>query len=128
VALAALLLLGGARHTFSAELQASTIAAFNHYVRVTEQRMSNDQQRVWIDALAQAEQRLQVDALRRGSVVIERLTTREGGRDINIPDGIVHHWVGVVHSGHDRGQSARAAPGLQPPRGYFMLRRWPPRG
>ena len=96
MALAALLLLGGARHTFSTELQAPTIAAFNHYVRVTEQRMSNDQQRVWIDALAQAEQRLQVDALRRGSVVIERLTTREGGRDINIPDGIVHHWVGVV--------------------------------
>jgi hypothetical protein len=96
VALAALLLLGAAGRTFSAELQAPTIAAFDRYVRVTEQRMNNDQQFLWVDALPQAEQRLQLDAARRGSVVIQRLTTRDGGKNINIPDGIVHHWVGLV--------------------------------
>jgi len=94
--LATLLLLAGADHAFSAELQAPTVAAFDRYVRVTEQRMKNDPQFLWIDALPQSEQRLQLDAVKRGSVVIEKLATRDGGKDIDIPDGIVHHWVGVV--------------------------------
>jgi hypothetical protein len=94
--LATLLLLVGADHASSAELQAPTVAAFDRNVRVTEQRMKNDPQFLWIDALPQSEQRLQLDAVRRGSVVIEKLATRDRGRNIDIPDGIVHHWVGVV--------------------------------
>ena len=27
---------------------------------------------------------------------MERIETREGGREIEIPEGIVHHWLGVV--------------------------------
>ena len=28
--------------------------------------------------------------------MIERLQVRPNGRDIDVPDGLVHHWVGTV--------------------------------
>jgi hypothetical protein len=34
--------------------------------------------------------------LRRGEVYIERLSTREAGRPIDVPDGLIHHWLGTV--------------------------------
>jgi hypothetical protein len=37
-----------------------------------------------------------LEALRRGELVIDRLTTRQSGKEIDIPDGMVHHWIGVV--------------------------------
>ena len=93
---AVILLLVGATPAFSAELQARTVAAFDRYVQVTEQRMKTDQQFLWLDALSPAQQRTQNDVLRGGGLVIERLTTRNAGKTIDIPDGMVHHWLGVV--------------------------------
>ena len=51
---------------------------------------------LWVDALPEPEQRSRLNQLRQGSLIIERLTTREGGKEIDIPDGLVHHWVGLV--------------------------------
>ena len=34
--------------------------------------------------------------LGRGGLVIERLTATDQGRDIPVPDGMVHHWVGLA--------------------------------
>ena len=34
--------------------------------------------------------------LRQGSVLIEGVTTTDGGKEISIPDGLVHHWIGLV--------------------------------
>jgi hypothetical protein len=79
-----------------AELQPRTVAAFDRYVQATEQRMKSDRQFLWVDNLAASEQRAVLEALRRGELVIDRLTTRQGGKDIDIPDGMVHHWIGVV--------------------------------
>ena len=31
-----------------------------------------------------------------GEVVVHRLQTREAGREIDIPDGICHHWIGTM--------------------------------
>jgi hypothetical protein len=79
-----------------AELQPRTVAAFDRYVQATEQRMKSDPQFLWVDNLAASEQRAVLEALRRGELVIDRLTTRQNGKDIDIPDGMVHHWIGVV--------------------------------
>ena len=95
-AVAAILLLLGATPASPAELQAQTVAAFDRYVQVTEQRMRNDPQFLWVDALPASQQRAVLEALRRGELVIDSLTTRESGRNIDIPDGMVHHWIGVV--------------------------------
>jgi hypothetical protein len=90
------LLLVGATPASPAELQRRTVAAFDRYVQATEQRMKSDPQFLWVDNLAASEQRAVLEALRRGELVIDRLTTRQNGKDIDIPDGMVHHWIGVV--------------------------------
>jgi hypothetical protein len=55
-----------------------------------------DGQFFYIDRLP-AERRLKIEAqLRRGEIFIEQLHTMENGRPIRVPNGAVHHWVGVV--------------------------------
>ena len=34
--------------------------------------------------------------LREGKVVIERLETLDDGKKINVPGGLIHHWIGTV--------------------------------
>jgi hypothetical protein len=91
-----LLLVIGAAPASPAELRAQTVAAFDRYVQATEQRMKTDPQFLWVDNLPASQQRAVLEALRRGELVIDRLTTRQSGKEIDIPDGMVHHWVGVV--------------------------------
>jgi hypothetical protein len=84
----------------AAELKAGTAAAFDHYVRVAEARMDADIKDpgrfIAADARPQAERVAQLDRLRRGEVLMERVRVREAGREIDIPDGMLHHWVGLV--------------------------------
>jgi hypothetical protein len=49
-----------------------------------------------LDQLAAARKGDALERLRRGEVVVERLETLDRGRDINAPDGMIHHWVGTV--------------------------------
>ena len=79
-----------------AELQARTVAAFDHYVQVVEIRMSAGGPFLWVDGLPEPEQGARRNEVRRGALLIERVTTREGGKDITIPDGLVHHWIGLA--------------------------------
>jgi len=76
-----------------------TDAAFNRYVRSSEQRMQNDLQSgpfFWVDELP-TQQREAVSArLKRGEVATQRLETLERGASIPVPGGLIHHWVGVV--------------------------------
>ena len=87
---------GGPVPATAAELQPRTVAAFEHYVRITEARMDAGGPFLWVDGLPDAEQQARRSELRRGALVIERMATRDGAKDIPIPDGIVHHWVGVA--------------------------------
>jgi hypothetical protein len=80
----------------AAELQPRTVAAFDRYARLTEARMSSDRAFLWVDGLSESARRASLDALRRGELVIDRLTTREAGQRIDVPDGLIHHWVGLV--------------------------------
>jgi hypothetical protein len=79
-----------------AELLPRTIAAFDHYVRVAEARTNAGAPFLWIDRLPQSEQGTRRNELRQGSLLIERVTTQEGGKEISIPEGLVHHWIGLV--------------------------------
>ena len=86
----------GTRPAAAADLQPRTVAAFERYVRATEARMAASTQFLWTDSLPEPQRKTAADTLRRGEFVIEPLTTKEAGKDIDIPDGIVHHWLGVV--------------------------------
>jgi hypothetical protein len=81
----------------AAELQAKTAAAFERYAYATERRLDDRQEPfLYIDRLPGEERQKTTAALQRGELFIQRLSTKENGRDIDVDDGIVHHWMGVV--------------------------------
>ena len=84
--------------TAAAELKPKTIAAFDHYVGLTEARIqsevSGEQPFLWVDRSSPDDRTQLYDRLNRGEVLVERLETREGDRKISIPSGLVHHWIG----------------------------------
>jgi hypothetical protein len=79
-----------------ADLQNRTIQAFDRYVRLTEARLSGSAPFLWIDSLPDARRREVHDAVRRNELSIERLETKDNNRDIDVPGGIIHHWVGTA--------------------------------
>jgi hypothetical protein len=80
----------------AAELQNRTIQAFNRYVRLTEARLNGSAPFLWIDGLPAASRREALDVVRRKELSIERIETRENGREIDVPGGMIHHWVGTA--------------------------------
>jgi hypothetical protein len=88
--------LATSRPAAAADLQPQTIAAFDRYVRAVEAQTSVLDPFLRIDALGTAEKAAALAAMRRGDVFVERLQAREGSRAIDIPDGLVHHWLGAV--------------------------------
>ena len=83
-----------------AELQTRTIEAFDRYVAATEKRIDDEISRrqpfLWLDRLGGENRGRVLERLRAGEVVVEPLQTLAGGGDIEIPGGMVHHWVGTV--------------------------------
>jgi hypothetical protein len=84
----------------SAELKSPTVAAFERYQQVAE---SNIQQEVsspdrFLHVFhGDDAQRDRIDrSLRRGDVIVERLRATENGHRIDIPDGMVHHWIASI--------------------------------
>jgi len=80
----------------AADLQPQTVSAFDRYVRAAEMQMETVDLFLRIDALAEAERAAALAAVRRGELYIDRLTTREVGKKIDVPDGLIHHWVGAI--------------------------------
>jgi hypothetical protein len=79
-----------------AELKPETAAAFDRYVRVTEQRMDARSAFLWLDTLQEAERARTLEELRSGGLFIRSLQTQENGSLIEAPSGLIHHWVGAV--------------------------------
>lgn len=97
-ALIALLFLAPA--AFAAELRPETVAAFDHYVRLTEARIQTEigggaSPFLAVDALP-SDQRARAYAQMERDVVVEKMETREGNRSIRVPGGLIHHWRGTV--------------------------------
>ena len=83
-----------------AKLHANTLAAFDRYVKLTDARNTEGLGRatnlLWIDQLPTADRAEAYAALKRGEVRMKKLETRDGGKEIACPAGIIHHWVGVI--------------------------------
>jgi hypothetical protein len=79
-----------------AELRNGTVAAFDRYVGATEELVSANGPFLWIDGLPDTERRAKLDTVVKGGLVIERLTTRDNGQAIDVPGGMIHHWMGTV--------------------------------
>jgi hypothetical protein len=79
----------------AAELQPRTIAAFDRYIRATEAQMVAEPF-LRIDALPDDPRRQALAEVRRGQLYIERMSTREGDGEIDVPGGMIHHWLGTV--------------------------------
>jgi hypothetical protein len=78
-------------------LEPRTIAAFERYVaeadRESARSLADEAGFLWVDAAGRERDRA---AVRAGQLVISRLETKSGGRKIDVPDGIIHHWLGLV--------------------------------
>ncbi len=84
----------------AAELKAGTISAFNRYQAAAEASITAD---FAADRFLrgirgnEAHQRESLAQLRRGQVVVEKLTVLDASRKrIDIPDGLLHHWVATA--------------------------------
>lgn len=82
------------------QLTAQTAAAFRRYVQLTDARNDAELKRgsglLWMDSLPEKERAADYTALRGGEVKLQKLTTLDDGVAIKCPDGMIHHWVGVV--------------------------------
>jgi hypothetical protein len=83
------------------EVKPQTLEAFERYVRFTEARIDKQRMRpeafLYIDTLPDPKRGEVQAALKRGDLFMERLTTLDpSGKEIDAPDGIIHHWVGDV--------------------------------
>ena len=78
----------------AAELREATVKAFDAYVAAAEARSAAPF--LWLDSRPAAERQRLLGDLRNGELVIERLRARPGGRDADVPDGMIHHWIGTV--------------------------------
>ncbi|MEO5739646.1 MAG: hypothetical protein ABIS29_03520 [Vicinamibacterales bacterium] len=82
----------------------ATSVAFDRYARLTEQRIDAEVGRtsdfLWIDTLPKSRHAEVLRGLQQGGVIIERLQTRDGSKEIGVPDGLIHHWVGTVFVPH----------------------------
>jgi hypothetical protein len=83
----------------AAELKPDTAAAFDRYIRATEAQHADDLRSghfLIIDRLRDATRQDTYARLHQGQIYIEQLHTKEDGRPIPIPGGLVHHWAGVI--------------------------------
>jgi hypothetical protein len=80
-------------------LKPETIAAFEGYIAATEARMDDDvrlHQFLVIDRLPELQRKEAYDQLQRGQAYIEELKTNQDHHPIHIPNGMIHHWAGVI--------------------------------
>jgi hypothetical protein len=96
-----LCLVAAARDARPGDLKPETVAAFDRYVKLTEQRITKQlgdpRLFLYINTLPAPERSQALESLRQGEVYMTRLTTRDvSGAEIAVPDGIIHHWLGTV--------------------------------
>jgi hypothetical protein len=84
----------------ASRLKSETQEAFDRYVKQTEARNEAELKRgtalLWVDGLTEAERAEAYAALKRGEVKMQKQETRENGKAIPCPGGMIHHWTGVV--------------------------------
>jgi hypothetical protein len=95
-----LLILASVPLSFATDLKPKTREAFDKYVRLTEERIKSESGEgkpyLSIDAMKPEERNAVLARLKNGEVVIDRKRTLENGKEIDVPDGMIHHWMGIV--------------------------------
>jgi hypothetical protein len=77
------------------QLKPETVAAFDHYVELSEKQMSSAPF-LYIDGLPPAERDADSMCLKAGEIITGRLQTRDHGQPIAVPGGLIHHWIGTI--------------------------------
>ena len=84
----------------SAELKQKTTTAFDKYVAATETRMQEELKPggtfLYIDGLPADAMKSSYDKLKNGEILVEKQETKAPGVSSDVPDGMVHHWVGLA--------------------------------
>ena len=81
------------------QLKPETTAAFDHYVELSEKRMSEELKSgpfLRIDGLPQPQRDMDYQQLKRGEVITDRLQTLDRGAPVPVPHGLIHHWTGTI--------------------------------
>ena len=89
------------RGLLAAELKPETVKAWEQYAALTEQRiaaeLSAGQGLLVLDSLPPSEATAARQRIFSGEIFVRRMTTlNEEGKEIRIPRGLVHHWVGAM--------------------------------
>ena len=87
------LAIGSAR---AAELKPETAAAFNRYIKVTEEEMNKHRgfnDFLWLDHRDPKEKSL----VWLGQPTVTSLRTLDNGQLIDVPGGVIQHWIGVTY-------------------------------
>jgi hypothetical protein len=77
------------------QLKPETVAAFDHYVELSEKQMSSVPF-LRIDGLPPPERDADLARLKAGEIITGRLQTRDHGQPITVPGGLIHHWIGTI--------------------------------
>jgi hypothetical protein len=92
--------LGPAGVAAAAELKSPTIAGFEKYQRIAEATIETEvssSDRFLHVFHGSAEDQARADGqLRRGEVAVERLRVLDNGRRIEVPEELIHHWIGSI--------------------------------
>lgn len=84
----------------AAELKPKTAAAFDRYVAATEARINGELRTgglfLYIDSLSPDAMKRSYDQLKSGEILVEKRETTGQGISSDPPDGMIHHWVGLV--------------------------------
>lgn len=72
------------------KLQGHTVEAWKRYMGLTEARIGREL------SIPAAFTRSDFEYLKRGGVWIQRMTTKDAGKDVAIKDGTFHHWLGAI--------------------------------
>lgn len=86
--------------SIGAELKQKTTTAFDKYVAATEASINDDLHLggpfLYVDSLPADLRQSSHDKLMKGDVLIEQRKTTSPGLNSDVPDGMVHHWVGII--------------------------------
>jgi hypothetical protein len=90
-----LLALAASATLSAVELRTPTVAAFDRYVRATEAQLRMEPF-LRVGSLPPARRAEVLALVNRGELSIDMVKTLEGDREIDVPGGMIHHWVGTV--------------------------------
>lgn len=103
VLLAGTVFLGtGPSALLGANLTQKTVKAFNQYVKAAEARMKREERHnndfLYIETLPKPQYKAVMSTLLHGGVYVQQLHTLNAkGQRINVPGGLINHWVGDIY-------------------------------